>query len=111
MKKFLNKIYDKFVITSSAVITALVGMSAMIVAIAGLVPDSKEVYIVALAFIGLAFVYALYMLLSKAQRKARLAISKNNIKLVREYKAEIESDKTIKQAKKEVKAENKANRL
>lgn len=110
MRNFLNKIYDKFVITSSAVITALVGMSAMIVAIAGII-DSKEVYYVALAFIGLAFIYGLYMLFSKAQRRARIAISKNNLKLVRDSKLKIQESKTRKAAIKESKAENKANRL
>tara|TARA_R110002012_G_scaffold42104_1_gene114761 strand:- start:119 stop:478 length:360 start_codon:yes stop_codon:yes gene_type:complete len=114
IKRFTQKVYDNALVAFFTIVSVLMSLSVVFVGL-GIATmsgaDGSVLGYVGLGFALLTLVYVGITLISPARRRVLFANTREEIKKVRYADAEIHKAKTIKQAKKEIKSEQKAERL
>ena len=110
IKKFTQKVYDFLLVAFYAIISVLLSVSAVFIGL-GLSSNSEVLGYIGVGFAVLTFLHTVFTLVSPARRRVLFANTRSELKKVRFADAEIHSKKTKKQARKEINAEQKAERL
>ena len=111
IKRLTQKLYDNALVAFFTIVSVLMSLSVVFIGLAGAVSGSEVLSYVGVAFAIITILYVGITLISPARRKVLFANTREEIKKVRYADAEIHKAKTIKQAKKEINAEQKAERL
>ena len=112
IKRLTQKLYDNALVAFFTIVSVLMSLSVVFIGLAGVQGiESEALSIVGVAFAIITILYVGITLISPARRKVLFANTREEIKKVRYADAEIHKAKTIKQAKKEINAEQKAERL